>query len=550
MKSRPILLCSLALTGLLNSCTIQLTKINKEVETTQSKTDSYPYEYYAKVPLTTDISHLTSNEKKVLELMFKAADVMDQIFWKQAYGDKTKLLKGLKGENQKYAEINYGPWDRMNNEQSFVKDTGAKPAGATFYPSDMTKEEFEKANLSLGKSPYSVIKRSVAGKLYALPYHKVFKEDLEKASSYLQQASKYADDAGLKNYLQLRAKALLDDNYYPSDLAWMDMKTSNLDIVIGPIENYEDQLFGYKTSYSSYVLVKDVEWSNKLAKFVQYLPELQKNLPVKDIYKKEVPGTDSDLNAYDVVYYAGDCNAGGKTIAINLPNDEKVQLEKGTRRLQLKNAMKAKFDQILVPISEALIDESQTKNIKFDAFFSNVMFHEVAHGLGIKNTINGKGSVRDALKEANSALEEGKADILGLYMVNQLLSKGELSGTQDDYFVTFLAGILRSVRFGASSAHGQANMICFNYFAEHGAFEKLANGKYKVNSAKMEKAMNGLSELVLTLQGNGDYEGVKKLYAEKGIIPADLQKDLDQLKSKNIPVDIVFEQGPKQLGLK
>lgn len=333
-------------------------------------------------------------------------------------------------------------------------------------------------------------------------------------------------------------------------MAWMDMKNSKLDLVIGPIENYEDQLFGYKTSYEAYVLVKDVEWSAKLAKFVKYLPELQRNLPVPSAYKKEVPGTDSDLNAYDVVYYAGDCNAAGKTIAINLPNDEKVQLEKGTRRLQLKNAMKAKFDQILVPIANSLIDDSQKKNIKFDAFFSNVMFHEVAHGLGIKSTINGKGSVRESLKEANSALEEGKADILGLYMVNQLLKKGELQGSKEDYFVTFLAGIFRSVRFGASSAHGQANMIAFNYFAEKGAFQKLSNGKYKVDVTKMEQAMNGLSELVLTLQGNGDYEGVKKLYATKGIIPADLQKDLHKLKTQNIPVDIVFEQGPQMLGLK
>lgn len=405
------------------------------------------------------------------------------------------------------------------------------------------------SDLKDGKSPYSIIRRNRESKLYSIPYHDVFKNQLKQAADYLNQAAKLAEDNGLKNYLQLRANALLTDDFYKSDLAWMDMKNSNLDMVIGPIENYEDQLFGYKTSYSAYILVKDVEWSNKLAKFVQYLPELQRNLPVNATYKKEVPGTDSDLNAYDVVYYAGDCNAGGKTIAINLPNDERVQLEKGTRRLQLKNAMKAKFDKILKPIAEVLIDESQQKNVKFDAFFSNVMFHEVAHGLGIKNTINGKGSVRDALKEANSALEEGKADILGLYMVNQLLNKGELNGQQEDYFVTFLAGILRSVRFGASSAHGQANMIAFNYFAEKGAFEKTATGRYKVNAAKMEKAMNGLSELILTLQGNGDYDGVKQLYVDKGIIHSELQKDLDKLKTKNIPVDVVFEQGPQMLGL-
>ena len=545
---KSILLSAVALTGVLSSCSTQK-EMKDTAQTETNMTKDYAYQYYAQVPLTTDISHLTKNEKEILRLMFKTADIMDDLFWQQAYGAKIDLMDETKGEAKKYAKINYGPWDRLNNEIPFISGVGAKPAGATFYPTDMTKEEFEQANVKDGKSPYSIIRRNREGNLYSIPYHENFKNQLQKAVDYLNQAANLAEDKGLKNYLQLRAKALLTDDYYTSDLAWMDMKNANIDMVVGPIENYEDQLFGYKTSYSAYVLVKDIEWSKKLAKFVQYLPELQKNLPVSTTYKKEVPGTDSDLNAYDVVYYAGDCNAAGKTIAINLSNDERVQLEKGTRRLQLKNAMKAKFDKILEPISTALIDESQQKNITFDAFFSNVMFHEVAHGLGIKNTVNGKGSVRDALKEANSALEEGKADILGLYMVNQLLKKGELSGKQEDYFVTFLAGILRSVRFGASSAHGQANMIAFNYFAENGAFEKTANGRYKVNVAKMEKAMNGLSELILMLQGNGDYDGVKKLYAEKGIIHTDLQKDLDTLKSKNIPVDVVFEQGPQMLGL-
>ncbi len=548
MKKSSIFLGLIAFAGVLSSCSTQKT-VTESTQTSTEMTKDYAYQYYAQVPLKTDISHLTQNEKEVLRLMFKTADIMDDLFWQQTYGAKIDLMDETKGEAKGYAKINYGPWDRLNNETPFISGIKAKPAGATFYPIDMTKEEFEQANIKDGKSPYTIIRRNREGKLYSIPYHENFKNQLSKAAEYLTKASELAEDAGLKKYLKLRATALMSDDFYASDLAWMDMKNANIDMVVGPIENYEDQLFGYKTSYSAYILVKDIEWSKKLAKFVQYLPELQKNLPVSANYKKEVPGTDSDLNAYDVVYYAGDCNAAGKTIAINLPNDEKVQLEKGTRRLQLKNAMKAKFDKILVPISTALIDESQQKNIKFDAFFSNVMFHEVAHGLGIKNTVNGKGSVREALKEANSALEEGKADILGLYMVNQLLKKGELTGTQEDYFVTFLAGILRSVRFGASSAHGQANMIAFNYFAENGAFEKTASGRYKVNVPKMEKAMNGLSELILTLQGTGDYDGVKKLYANKGAIHTDLQKDLDILKTKNIPVDVVFEQGPKMLGL-
>ena len=323
----------------------------------------------------------------------------------------------------------------------------------------MTKEEYQNASIEDKGSLYTFIRRNKEGVLYSIPYYKQFEKEVKEVSSLLLEASKLAEDKGLKVYLELRAKALLTDDYQKSDLAWMDMKSNTLDIVIGPIETYEDKLFGNKASHEAYVLIKDQIWSKRLAKFSAYLPELQRELPVDDAYKKEMPGTNSDLNAYDVVFYAGDCNAGSKTIAINLPNDEKVQLQKGTRRLQLKNTMQAKFEKILVPISNVLIDISQRKHITFDAFFENTMFHEVAHGLGIKNTINGKGTVRKALQEYSSALEEGKADILGLYMVQQLTDKGELTNDFKDNMVTFMAGIFRSVRFGAASAHGKANMI-------------------------------------------------------------------------------------------
>lgn len=526
-------------------------KPNKEVEQTDIVMDTTPTDslkHYAKVTLQADTQHLSEKEKAMLLLFMQAADIMDELFWMQAYGDKENLLKQVPDNLKNYTLINYGPWDRLNNNSPFVPNFGPKPKGANFYPVDMTVEEFEAANLPDGKSPYTIVRRDDAGKLYTIPYHQFFKSQISKAADLLRRAASYADDEGLKNYLNLRAKALETDNYFESDIAWMNMKNNRVDFVIGPIENYEDELFGYKTSYEAYVLIKDMEWSKKLEKYVSLLPELQANLPVDEKYKSENPGTDSDLNAYDVVYYAGDCNAGGKTIAINLPNDERVQLQKGTRRLQLKNAMKAKFDKIMLPISDILIDESQRQHVTFDAFFSNVMFHEVAHGLGIKNTVNGNGSVREALKEQNSHLEEGKADILGLYMVNQLHTKGEIQGDKKDFMVTFMAGIFRSVRFG-TSAHGSANMICFNYFKEHGAFERTSKGTYLVNFEKMEKAMNGLSALILKLQGDGDYEGVVKLTKEKGHISPELQKDLDKLKAAGIPDDIIFEQGPKVLGL-
>jgi hypothetical protein len=334
-------------------------------------------------------------------------------------------------------------------------------------------------------------------------------------------------------------------------MAWMDMKHNPIDLVIGPIETYEDKLFGYRAAFESYVLIKDMEWSERLARFAAFLPELQEGLPVADAYKQETPGSDADLNAYDVVYYAGDCNAGSKTIAINLPNDEEVQLAKGTRRLQLKNAMLAKFNQILVPIADELIAEDQRQHITFDAFFGNTMFHEVAHGLGIKNTITGNGTVRIALKEHSSALEEGKADILGLYMVQELRKKGEITeGELMDNYVTFLAGIFRSVRFGASSAHGRANMIRFNFFNDEGAFSRdEETGTYRVNVEAFEQAVEDLSRTLLTLQGDGDYAAVTVFVEDNAAVGAGLQADLDRLAQANIPVDIVFEQGVDVLGL-
>lgn len=525
--------------------------INEEDTTTFEKPDMIKnLNKYVKFQLTSDLSQLTEKEREMLPYLIQAASMMNDLFWYEAYGDRSELLKSISDENTKrYVEINYGPWDRLDGNKPFVEGVGPKPPGANFYPSDMTKAEFEKAKIENKSSLYTFVRRDKNGQLYSLPYHKQFENELKEVSELLLKASALAEDEGLRTYLKLRAEALLNDNYQSSDLAWMDMKTNTIDVVIGPIETYEDQLFGNKAAHEAYVLIKDQEWSKRLAKFSAYLPELQKGLPVDEDYKKETPGTDSDLNAYDVVYYAGDCNSGSKTIAINLPNDEEVQLKKGTRRLQLKNAMRAKFDEILLPISKVLIDESQRNHITFDAFFSNTMFHEVAHGLGIKNTVNNKGTVRSALKEHASALEEGKADILGLYMIQQLNAKGELTDDLKDNMVTFMAGIFRSVRFGASSAHGKANMIRFNFFKEKGAFSRNPDGTYKVDFDKMESAMEDLSRLILTLQGNGDYDGVAKLVSEKGMITVELQKDLDRLSAANIPVDVVFDQGVKVLGL-
>ena len=496
--------------------------------------------------LSTDLSVLTDNERQMLPLLLEASEIIDDLYWKQAFGDKESLFSGdLDEYTVKFLNINYGPWERLNNNKPFFQVFDEKPAGANFYPVNMTKKEFENWDESTKTSLYTVIRRGEDGKLKSVPYHIEYKKQLEKVASLILKAAGLAENNGLKNYLEKRAEALLTDKYYDSDVAWMEMKNNTIDFVIGPIESYEDHLFGYKAAYESFILIKDKVWSERLDKYAVLLPGLQKSLPCEEKYRNETPGIDSDINVYDALYYGGDCNAGSKTIAINLPNDEKVREEKGSRKLQLKNSMQAKFEKILVPISDILIDEDQLKHIKFDAFFENTMFHEVAHGLGLGNTVDQTSTVREALKDAYNSIEEGKADILGLWCVHKLNEMGEM-GEKDmmDNFVTFMAGTFRSVRFGAASAHGKSNMMRFYYFQETGAFERDAvTGRYRVNFDKMKSAMLGLSEKILKVQGDGDYEIAKKWIEEKGIISEELQKDLDKIESACIPRDIIFEQG-------
>lgn len=502
---------------------------------------------YTTVKLEPDLSVLSANERKMIPLLIDAARAMDEVYWIQTYGDRAALLRSAPDDaTRRFIEVNYGPWDRLDENHVFVPGAAPKPAGSNFYPADMTKAEFDAAvvkNPAL-KSLYTMVRRDASGALTAIPYSRFFAAQHERAAMKLEEAAKLADDAGLKNYLMLRAQALRTDDYQPSDMAWMDMKSNTIDFVVGPIENYDDELYGYKTAHEAVVLLKDKAWSQRLARYSAMLPALQRGIPVSEEYKRETPGASSDLNAYDVVYVAGQSNVGAKTIAINLPNDEEVQLKKGARRLQLKNAMRAKFDRILVPIARELIVDDQLKNVTFDSFFENVMFHEVAHGLGIKNTINGRGTVREALKERYGALEEGKADILGLYMIRQLRNQSDLTtGSMNDNLVAFLASIFRSVRFGSADAHGRANIAALNFLERRGAWTRdAATGRYRVNFEKMQQATNELAATILKLQGDGDYAGVGAFTGEYGTLSPALKADLDRLNARGIPVDIVYQQ--------
>lgn len=502
-------------------------------------------EEYAPFELTSPLaSQLSDNEKQIVGLFFQIGEIADGLFWKQTFGDKSLMDTISDPYAKQFARINYGPWDRLDDNRPFIGGYGAKPDVCTYYPADITYEEFNAFKDPDKSSWYTVLRRDEDGRLKTVWYHQEYAEEVESMCGLMQRAADMAEDPGLKNYLLKRIESFRTDNYLPSDLAWMDMKDSRIDFVIGPIESYDDKFQETKTSYEAFILLKDTERSKDLAKFVAMLPDLQKELPCKPEYKTFVPGTSSDLNVYDVVYYAGDCNAGSKTIAINLPNDERVHAMKGTRRLQLRNSMKAKFDKILMPIGELVLAPEFHGNLNFDAFFWNVTFHEVAHGLGIKETINGKGSVDAAMGTEKTSWEEAKADILGLFMVCRLIEKGEITNiTVEDAITTYIAGILRSVRFGAASSHGKANMMCFNYMEQLGAFSRNAEGLYTIDFAKAKQAINSWADLIITTQGNGDVEFATEFREKNGGITPALQADLDRINNAGIPKDIQFIQG-------
>ena len=489
-----------------------------------------------------DLSGITDNGKEVLNLYRFAADQIDSIYWKQYFGDRETLLGSIEDPVQKtFAEINYGPWDRFNG-RSFVEGWSDRPLGAGFYPADMSVSEFEEWNCAEKSSPYTLVRRDENGALKTVWYHDEYKENLEKIASYLKAAADITIKPSVKNYLLKKADALLSDNYYDSSIAWLEMNDSKMDLVIGPDEVTDDQLLGIKRSYEAFVFLKNQARTDELTQYVSSLPSFQEELPGDPAYKAFQPGAGSNIFSCDALYYAGKANAGVKVIAINRPIDADVQADMGTRTILIENIIKAKYNYIVSPMGELLLDPAFSAHLSYDAFFWNIVFREVAHGLGVKQTLDGKGSVIEALGKTAPTMETIKANTAGVLLVCSLQNHYDIHHifTKEDALTTFFASILRSVRFGEGSTLGRSNFIIYNYLGEKGAYQRKASGQYTLDLAKMEEALSELTATVLKIQATGDLDAALELennYSKKGA-----NNDADVLAAglEKIPADIRF----------
>ncbi|NOZ12377.1 MAG: peptidase [Acidobacteria bacterium] len=506
---------------------------------------------FAPVKLTIGNVKLTEKQKTVLRDLVEASDVMNEIYLRQVYAENLSIRARLETSSDPLAKVQLelfnlykGPFNRLDHDKPFI-GTAPKPAGANFYPEDMTKDEFEsfvKSHPDQEKafeSPVTVIRRK-DGKLVAIPYSVEYRGLLEKAAALLRKAAASAENKTVKAYLEKRAAAFLSNDYFDSDMAWMDMRDNTVEAVIGPYEVYEDGLFGYKASFESFVTVRDPVESKKLKRIAGYLLAMEKNLPIPDQYKNFHRGNDSPIVVANEVYCAGDAASGVQTTAFNLPNDERVREAKGSKKVLLKNVAKAKYEKCWIPITNRVMSAETLKHVSFNAYFTHTLLHEISHGLGPGNiVVNGrKTTVNRELKDLYSTIEEAKADVLGVYNGFFLTDKGEFpKGFGEELAATFVSGIFRSVRFGINEAHGGGNVIIFNYLTDMGviSFDK-ASGKFSVKTDKAREGFTKLAGELLTIQATGDYARAKQFVHTYRVIRPEMKQALDKL--KDIPVDI------------
>ncbi|MCD6115978.1 peptidase [bacterium] len=520
--------------------------INKKADITYVKDQ---LNKFTPVNLTADLSYLPAEETQVVKLLVKASETLDNIFLKQVYkcniDIQHELIKSYSPEDKEYLalfNIMFGPWNRLDHNKPFI-NSNKKPDGANFYPIDMTKQEFTdwiKTHPEVKEafeSSFTVIRRK-EDKLSAIPYSEFFQKELNNAAKYLKQAADLTLNSSLRTFLISRADAFLSNDYFQSDMDWMDLN-SDIEIVIGPYEVYEDNLFGYKASFESFVCIVDKEESSKLQTIGSYLNKMENNLPIKDKYKNFDRGSSSPIKVANEIFTAGDAKAGVQTLAFNLPNDEKVRKAKGSKKVLLKNVMHAKYDRIFIPIAKRVLDKKVLKKVSFDAYFNHILMHEVSHGLGPGNIKigNTKTTVNKALKDAYSTIEECKADVLGMYNCQYLIDQGVFpKSLEHSLYATNLGGMFRSIRFGISEAHGGGVAIQINSYLDAGAYKVNKDGSFTINERKIKKAVKDLAHKVLMIEAAGDYKSAKELIKKYGIIRPEVQTALDKL--SDIPVDI------------
>ncbi len=488
-----------------------------------------------------DLSHISDNGKEVLNLYRFIADEADKIYWKQCFGDKTEMEKLADPFEREYALINYGPWDRITGK-SFVKGYGDRPEGANFYPSDMSHTEFNNYDNAAKYSPYTLIRRDENGKLKVSWYHDEYKEHIDKMCNYLTAAADITIKPSVKNYLLKKAEALRTDNYYESNLAWLEMTDSKMDLIVGPNENPDDQLYGLKNSYEAFVLLKDVEKTEEISSYTSRMREFQQLIPCEEKYRQFVPEKTSHIFACDAIYYAGEANAAIKVIALNLPYDTRVQKEKGTRTIIMKNILDEKFNRIVFPTGRVLIEKDQQRHIDSYAFFWNTVFREVSHGLGVKETLDKKVAY-NALGNQAFTIEDIKANLLGVFLSCEMIRRHQIPDiiTKEDALTTYFANVLRSERFGENGPLGRVNLIIYNYLKEKGGFYRNESGKYLLDYTKFHEGIKeGIAE-IMKIQATGDIDAARNLVKKYSIISKEYRTDTMNLGLEGVPVDIRFE---------
>ena len=503
----------------------------------------------APVELTADLSRLPAGEIEAVKRIVKAAQQMDDLFLLQVFEDNPRMLRELEkasdAEEAPYLDffkIMFGPWDRLDEDSPFVNDT-PKPPGANFYPKDMTQEEFaawldaHPDDREAFESEFTMIRRK-GDRLVAIPYPEFFDKHVKKTAQLLREAAGLTGDETLKTFLNSRADAFLSNDYYQSDMDWMDL-TGDIELVIGPYEVYEDNLFGYKAAYEAFVCIVDQEESEKLEKITHYLNEMEEALPIPDEHKNFDRGASSPIKVVNEIFTGGDTKAGIQTSAFNLPNDERVREAKGSKKVMLKNVMRAKFDKCWIPIVNTVLAERELKRVSFDAYFNHVLMHEMSHALGPGQiALNGRETtVNRELKELYSTIEECKADVLGMYTAQFLIDKGVFpAGLERELYASNLGGMFRSIRFGIDSAHGGGVAIQLNYYIDKGVVRILEDGRFSVNDRGMKRAVRDLARELLLIQAKGDYDGAKRLIEKYKNVRPEVQAALDKL--EDVPVDI------------